>query len=104
MAKLNKTLLKVGSWPSEKILTLLTTGMFPTDDEVGDLLVQMDDNESGMVDYSELLKHMATQVRKEVFTENSYQFFFFRFRLGSQLTLNTTSKRLFLFSIRTGSM
>ena len=42
-----------------------TTGMFPTDDEVGDLLVHMDDNESGMVDYSELLKHMASQVQRQ---------------------------------------
>lgn len=37
-------------------------GMFPTDDEVADLLVHIDDDGSGMVDYSELMKHMAAQI------------------------------------------
>ena len=37
--------------------------MFPTDDEVGDLLHHIDDDGSGLVDYSELMKHMAAQVR-----------------------------------------
>merc|ERR1711971_522042 len=37
-------------------------GMFPTDDEVGDLLEHIDDDGSGMVDYSELVKHMAAQI------------------------------------------
>lgn len=38
--------------------------MFPTDDEVADLLVHIDDDGSGMVDYSELMKHMAAQVSR----------------------------------------
>ena len=36
--------------------------MFPTDDEVEDLLFHMDQDKSGKVDLSELLKQMATQV------------------------------------------
>ena len=36
--------------------------MFPTDDEVEDLLTHMDQNKSGRVELSELLKQMATQV------------------------------------------
>ena len=39
-----------------------TAGMFPTDDEVEDLLTHIDDDGSRMVDYQELLRHMAAQV------------------------------------------
>ena len=38
--------------------------MFPTDDEVEDLLTHIDDNDSGMVDWEELMKHMTAQVYK----------------------------------------
>ena len=44
--------------------------MFPTDDEVGDLLEHIDDDGSGMVDYSELMKHMAAQVSYRGETNN----------------------------------
>ena len=37
-------------------------GMFPTDDEVEDLLSHMDEDCSGMVDLDELIKQMANQV------------------------------------------
>ena len=36
--------------------------MFPTDDEVEDLLTHMDQDKSGMVDLTELIKQMASQV------------------------------------------
>ena len=41
--------------------------MFPTDDEVEDLLSHMDEDKSGMVELSELIKQMAHQIniRKE---------------------------------------
>ena len=39
------------------------SGMFPTDDEVDDLLSHMDEDRSGMVDREELTKHMALQVQ-----------------------------------------
>ena len=39
------------------------SGMFPTDDEVDDLLSHMDEDKSGMVDREELTKHMALQVQ-----------------------------------------
>ena len=45
-------------------VSLCVSGMFPTDDEVADLLVHIDDDGSGMVDYSELMKHMAAQVSR----------------------------------------
>ena len=48
--------------PQEKVITVNTAGMFPTDDEVEDLLTHIDDDGSRMVDYQELLRHMAAQV------------------------------------------
>ena len=36
--------------------------MFPTDDEVEDLLKYMDGDGSGVLELSELMKHMAQQV------------------------------------------
>ena len=38
------------------------SGMFPTDDEVEDLLKYMDGDGSGVLELSELMKHMAQQV------------------------------------------
>ena len=37
-------------------------GMFPTDDEVDDLLTHMDQDKSGMVDQEELIRQMSHQV------------------------------------------
>ena len=37
-------------------------GMFPTDDEVDDLLEYMDNDGSGVLELDELEKHMAQQV------------------------------------------
>ena len=45
-------------------LIILWQGMFPTDDEVDDLLTHMDQDQSGMVDQEELIKQMSQQVRK----------------------------------------
>ena len=52
------------------------SGMFPTDDEVDDLLSHMDEDRSGMVDREELTKHMALQVRifKRDLTAHFYLF------------------------------
>ena len=36
--------------------------MFPTDDEVDDLLTHMDQDKSGMVDQEELIRQMSHQV------------------------------------------
>lgn len=36
--------------------------MFPTDDEVDDLLTHMDQDKSGMVDQEELIRQMSQQV------------------------------------------
>lgn len=41
--------------------------MFPTDDEVEDLLTHMDLDKSGMVDLTELIKQMASQVNLNYF-------------------------------------
>ena len=38
--------------------------MFPTDDEVDDLLSHMDQDMSGMVDQEELIRQMSLQVDK----------------------------------------
>ena len=40
-------------------------GMFPTDDEVDDLLTHMDQDKSGMVDQEELIRQMSHQVNGE---------------------------------------
>jgi len=50
-------------------------GMFPTDDEVDDLLSHMDEDKSGMVDREELTKHMALQIqiRKEIDPEHDFK-------------------------------
>ena len=39
--------------------------MFPTDDEVEDLMKFMDGDKSGRIDREELVKNMAYQVRKK---------------------------------------
>ena len=78
--------------------------MFPTDDEVGDLLAHIDDDGSGMVDYSELVKHMAAQVSKGETNICSVSPKHFRLRSENPVTRNTTLKRLFSFSTRTESM
>ena len=44
--------------------------MFPTDDEVDDLLSHMDQDMSGMVDQEELIRQMALQVDREINPEN----------------------------------
>merc|ERR1712106_153291 len=53
-------------------------GMFPTDDEVDDLLEYMDNDGSGVLELDELEKHMAQQVDD---TQTSFKFksFFLRF-------------------------
>ena len=43
-------------------LISLWSGMFPTDDEVDDLLTHMDRDGSGMVDQEELIRQMSLQV------------------------------------------
>ena len=87
------------------MLTLhYVSGMFPTDDEVGDLLEHIDDDGSGMVDYSELMKHMAAQVSRERFSSDLSHPEHFRSRSENPATRNTTLKRLFSFLIRTESM
>jgi len=50
-------------------------GMFPTDDEVEDLLTHIDDDGSRMVDYQELLRHMAAQIqiRKSIDPEHDFK-------------------------------
>ena len=78
--------------------------MFPTDDEVGDLLDHIDDDGSGMVDYSELMKHMAAQVSRDRFSSDLSHPKQFRLRSENPATRNTTLKRLFSFLIRTESM
>ena len=40
--------------------------MFPTDDEVEDLLKFMDGDGSGVIEFDELLKHMADQVKAKI--------------------------------------
>ena len=40
----------------------MLAGMFPTDDEVDDLLQYMDGDGSGVLELDELVKHMAQQV------------------------------------------
>ena len=44
--------------------------MFPTDDEVDDLLSHMDRDKSGMVDQEELIRQMSLQVDTEINPEN----------------------------------
>ena len=44
--------------------------MFPTDDEVDDLLSHMDQDMSGMVDQEELIRQMSLQVDREINPEN----------------------------------
>ena len=78
--------------------------MFPTDDEVGDLLDHIDEDGSGMVDYSELMKHMAAQVSRDRLSSDPSHPKHFRLRSENPATRNTTLKRLFSFLIRTESM
>ena len=68
--------------------------MLPTDDEVEDLLFHMDQDKSGKVDLSELLKQMANQVHpymtKQTFqTSDSH----FRFKYVTSQTRNMISKK-----------
>jgi len=50
-------------------------GMFPTDDEVDDLLTHMDQDKSGMVDQEELIRQMShqLQIRKEMDPEHDFK-------------------------------
>merc|ERR1712013_229910 len=50
-------------------------GMFPTDDEVEDLLKYMDGDGSGVLELSELMKHMAQQIhlRRKVDPEHDFK-------------------------------
>ena len=47
------------------LMIINDAGMFPTDDEVDDLLTHMDQDKSGMVDQEELIRQMSHQVNGE---------------------------------------
>ena len=68
--------------------------MFPTDDEVEDLLQHMDTDGEGGIELDEFLAHMADQIelRKKV---NNLTNISFTMSYERRLTQNTTSKRPF---------
>ena len=76
--------------------------MFPTDDEVEDLLQHMDTDGEGGIELDEFLAHMADQIelRKKV---NNLTNISFTMSHERRLTQNTTSKRPFRCSTKMAS-
>ena len=76
--------------------------MFPTDDEVEDLLQHMDTDGEGGIELDEFLAHMADQIelRKKVNNLTNISFVMAHDR---RLTQNTTSKRPFRCSTKMAS-
>ena len=79
--------------------------MFPTDDEVDDLLSHMDEDRSGMVDREELTKHMALQVQITQVTNCTFVSVcpICRFKLGRKWIQSMISKRHFCCLTKTES-
>ena len=78
------------------------SGMFPTDDEVEDLLQHMDTDGEGGIELDEFLAHMADQIelRKKV---NNLTHISLTMSYERRLTQNTTSKRPFRCSTKMAS-
>ena len=76
--------------------------MFPTDDEVEDLLQHMDTDGEGGIELDEFLAHMADQIelRKKV---NNLTHISLTMSYERRLTQNTTSKRPFRCSTKMAS-
>ena len=81
------------------------SGMFPTDDEVDDLLSHMDEDKSGMVDREELTKHMALQVQITQVTNCTFVSVcpICRFKLGRKWIQSMILKRHFCCLTKTES-
>ena len=77
--------------------------MFPTDDEVEDLLTHMDQDKSGMVDLTELIKQMASQVIWSRRVEILIMICIVRFKLEKKWILNMILKRHSFYLTRTES-